>query len=898
MKKLILFISLFFLLWWINQSFSAWYGFDQVTASWECPDDWDTTWWKFEFNVWTNLNWSSVCGTTVSNWKYLCDHAVDRNNDWQITDDDYTSTTSTQKASWVLSWNKMNCAKWDAQNPTAWYAISWWTTTNNTWSNSNVTVSATCSDTWWSWCDTTSYQYRESDSNFTCNSSWIWNTGTSKTYSPSNETNLVKYICFRVKDIAGNWYAYSNVATVKIDKKIPKIIDITNNVPLDLLANHNYNYNFSVWVNGGSPIDSIKIEKEKDIEPNDPYEPWDDYYTDDCDSWSCNVIWDISEVDNFRESDLSREYSFTITEICDEAWNCWTWRQSYNHNVYANTESINTTIISSSLTSWNIADGIARPLTINLKDNYFNTIIPASWINRTVDFNFDVDNNDYQDQYGRNGNWVYIKSPNDSTFSNSIPIWENTTPYENIISTDWNYTFDFKVYAPTGSWYYFDINSITYDINQNNFDDKIDQGISNSNISFNFAPLFTTEFIWEQNDNWFKIGQVQTWSLNITKENTSIITSNLNTYLEFWQYNNPDHDTHPNLDLSYDNWTIISEWHKSTVSSNTNFSSSTWSNTFITYMTQSWSVDNSPVYLSSHASYTIDWKDIVLNTDVIWMDHYYWTANWDSSVSFDWIKIVWNTNSKYSDEIIEGEEWDNYSLVWNLDKAYMQQFIRKNAYSVINTVTPDNWTNSVANLDLSNNESWVELWENILYFWKLWWANVLSSNSQINYSWKKTLLIHGWNLYIRNNIVANNLSSDILGIIVIQDQEGNGWKIYVHPDVARLDAVMYADKALLSYDWNELSPLNWGTSSYLNNQLFINWSIFSNNTLWGSVNNICPYFIANSDCDSNTSQYYDLNYLRRWDDNKYDSSYDDYPIIIEYNPLIQNSPPPLFLNKK
>lgn len=889
MKKLILFISLFFLLWWINQSFSAWYGFNQVTASWECPNDWDTTWWKFEFNVWTNLNWWSVCGTTVSNWKYLCDHAVDRNNDWQITTTDYTSTTSTQKASGVLSWNKMNCAKWDAQNPTAWYSISWWTTTNNTWSNSNVTVSATCIDTWWSWCDNSSYQYRESDSNFTCNSSWVWNTATSKTYSPLNDTNLVKYICFRVKDIAGNWFVYSNVATVKIDKKSPKIIDITNNIPSDLLANNNYNYDFTISSDSGSPIVRVEWTKE-----NFDNENTTSFIDTDNSSWL--QYWDISNVDNYRQSNWSREYSFTITKICDEAGNCSTPNHSYNHNVYANTESISENIDSISLRSWEIADGKARPLTINLEDNYWNDIIPANWINRTVDFYFDVDNTTDLDQYSKTW-WdaIFLDTPNDN--NNFINRLTSSSNFNSQTSSDWDYTFDFKVYAPTGSWYYFDINSITYDINQNNFDDKLNQPISNSNISFNFAPLFTTDFIWEQNDNWFKIGQVQTWSLNITKENTSIITSNPNTYLEFWQYNNPDHDTHPNLDLSYDNWTIISEWNKSTVYSNTLFSSSIPNNQFITYMTQSWSVDNTPVYLSSHVSYTIDWKDIVLNTDVIWMDHYYWTADLDYSVSFDWIKIVWNTNSKYSDEIIEGEEWKNYSLVWNLDKAYMQQFIRKNAYSVINTVTPDNWSNSITNLDLSNNEFWVELWENILYFWKLWWANV-TIDSLINYSWKKTLLIHGWNLYIRNNIVAYNLSRDILGIIVIQDQEGNGWKIYVHPDVTRLDAVMYADKALLSYDGSELSPLNWGTSSYLGNQLFINWSIFSNNTLWGSVNNICPYFIADSDCDSNTSQYYDLNYLRRWYANKYDSSYDDYPIIIEYNPLIQNSPPPLFLNKK
>jgi uncharacterized protein YfaT (DUF1175 family) len=77
---------------------------------------------------------------------------------------------------------------------------------------------------------------------------------------------------------------------------------------------------------------------------------------------------------------------------------------------------------------------------------------------------------------------------------------------------------------------------------------------------------------------------------------------------------------------------------------------------------------------------------------------------------------------------------------------------------------------------------------------------------------------------------------------------------------------------------------------------------------------MCPYFIEDNACIIKEAQKYDLNYIRRYyryldtsvspnvwkianSGNKAvsdTSPYINYPLIIEYNPLVQTSPPPLF----
>ena len=144
----------------------------------------------------------------------------------------------------------------------------------------------------------------------------------------------------------------------------------------------------------------------------------------------------------------------------------------------------------------------------------------------------------------------------------------------------------------------------------------------------------------------------------------------------------------------------------------------------------------------------------------------------------------------------------------------------------------------------------------------------------------------------------------------LKDDNGNGWNIYVDPQVTRIDGILYADKSLVSYDGvNELDSNT--PNQIIANQLYIYGTLFSENTIWWSAKDPpdCPYYVTCSDVS--VAQKYDLNFLRsyrmRVDGTTansgmnyfgiYDSSYEYYtfPLVIKYNSKVHTAPPPLFV---
>ena len=316
-------------------------------------------------------------------------------------------------------------------------------------------------------------------------------------------------------------------------------------------------------------------------------------------------------------------------------------------------------------------------------------------------------------------------------------------------------------------------------------------------------------------------------------------------------------------------------------------------------------------YFSTHIKYNLDSKEIVYNSDIIWKNNYWDDNSWDSSTQI-WVKIIWLTSSQKFSEITENQSWVDVVLLWKISKPELRESIRKKAWGLIKNITPDNWLKKVTNLEwLSwNNSHGKKLFDDkILYFWSLSWSNVeLWFWNEIVW-WKKTLIIEGWNLYIKSNMSYNS-NSDILWIIVLKDSSQNGWNVYIDPSVNKIVWTIFADKSIISYDWNEL---DWNTDvSVLKNQLHIFGSLFSENTIgWSRKNPLeCPYYVSLCN-DLVFAQKYDLNFLRRYflvDDWAWNlipanlwissfpssSNYYKYPIVIEYNPLIQISPPVIF----
>jgi hypothetical protein len=110
-----------------------------------------------------------------------------------------------------------------------------------------------------------------------------------------------------------------------------------------MLATDGYTYGISVSENGGSPITSIVTNTENSNNQNQ--------YTNRSSTNSSLVFsWDIQNIDQIAGYKISnalphggsREFSFTVNQICDQAGNCWNGSNVTNHYVYANTTQIST----------------------------------------------------------------------------------------------------------------------------------------------------------------------------------------------------------------------------------------------------------------------------------------------------------------------------------------------------------------------------------------------------------------------------------------------------------------------------------------------------------------------------------------------------------------------------
>jgi len=794
MKKIFLILCFLFI---YNNTYSRWYWDHNIWhwKSWikECNDDRDTRWW-----VWDT--------------RYNKDHRV-INRDW-----------------WA-SWN-MVCQYWDWANPNNPTSLTLSNVKNSDNVNCNyiwwqyfcrtLNISLTYnwswqSDTGWSWLR--DYQLvfqRASDWAWIYHSWWItWN---SKAINLSSLRDWLYYTWVRGRDNALNINrSFFRWTDVIIDKTPPTVSDITNSNNSNLLANNNYNYSISVWVNWWSPINRIRWVRERDENGN-----IDETFS--CVSSPCNVAWNIQNVDFTRLTNWAREYTFRITKMCDQAWNCWNGAKDYNHNVYANTNNITKTYTEQLSNSFNIADWTAKNMNITLRDNYWNAIVPASWINRTIDFNFSANNSLYLNQY--------LKTWNSSVYLNwSIyPIWNpSNKSFDNQLSTNWIYPFIFKVYTTTLSAYtkaYWDFKniSVNYDINQTSFWNISWVNVL-SNLESKFKPLYTTTFSWDIKTYWFIEWVVQDSNINISK-NWSTATSWNKLYVEFGSWAQA---SSPSFDMKV--WSInVWEWntHYSLLQNSLNSIAN-----LNTLLTQVWSISSlNNQYFSTHISYSLDWHDIVYNSDIIWKANYWWTSAWNNTTQV-WLKVIWKTHDSDINYIINWQQAD-ISVLWNLTKSSLKRDIRSNVFSIIKSIKYDiniYWND----LNISSWDWWFKLNDNIRYFDL---RNKTDKNVVINWwsiSWNKTVVVLGWNIYITWNISYPS-SNSTLWIIVLKDDDWKWWNVYIKPSVTNIVWSIYADKSILSYDttycasWELTTSCGW-TQAVLANQLYIYGQVFAENTI-------------------------------------------------------------------
>lgn len=297
------------------------------------------------------------------------------------------------------------------------------------------------------------------------------------------------------------------------------------------------------------------------------------------------------------------------------------------------------------------------------------------------------------------------------------------------------------------------------------------------------------------------------------------------------------------------------------------------------------------------------------------------------------IKIEWISSSQNQSKDTPDFEND-VRILGNVQKSSLRRDIFQNIFRVIKNPAINNWLQRVNSL---SNETWSNTsWGNILlngrvlYFWSLWANKLVELSGSSDISGSKTLVVEWWDILINWNITDTLGDDDILWIIAIQ-KDGIWGNIIIDSGVTDIHAIMYADRSLLSSVGWSIADGNTFDSD-LANQLYIRGSLFSENTIWWAINSpyTCPFFEDNT-CDEVIAKKYDLSFLRRyilvtevddqgnetgntfpwnawsesemWDGDSSNngsqsgkSGYRIYPLVIEYNPSLQTTPPPLLWN--
>lgn len=744
------------------------------------------------------------------------------------------------------------------------------------------------------------------------------------------------------------------------------------------LANVNQNLSFSYPPDGGAPISSVAYDIESDANRTV-------FVPHTGTTFPFSFTANLSHVDTQTDwGDIvwSRRFTVRAKKVCDLGGNCncISWSPdaacdlytlpTYTLNVYANSpaSSAYSTADVSEATVAQPADASIHSIDLSLRDLYGNKIVPVGEISRVVDMRFDVTNTHYLNQYTLS--WesgVLFNIPANPTNSNYLDVftlgWRANKDFSSVYSTTWDYSFKYKAFSPTSLWYSyaspnsnFTIHSIKYSVN-----DTVawNTGFLNfstaSAANFNLQPLYTSVISGDIKNYWLSIGSQQNSTITVSKNPSSTATSTANSILiEFWKGARIIQNA---LNMVYSKTWVptnpVVEWHQTNLTSLTAFSSALpiASTGFLTKINQeSWiPVDPADInYLSTHINYTIGGKTVSYNGDIIGRTNY-WLNTWNSS-NFSWIKVSGVTTSTNTWEVVTNQLWNDITVLWSLNKASLKKDIISKVFWAISQVTPANGTdNNYQITDLSNfnsNADWVKLQEgDIIYFW---WLNgetvflwdILWANVWERVTWKKTIIISWWNLYIKSNMYYNSKTADILGIVVLNspNDSSKGWNVYIDSEVTNVVWNIFAEKSIItaklntSTTPNSVIELDWGsTFDELKNQLHIYWSVYSENTIgWSRAATLkCPYYVSSTDCSNmEEAQKFDLNFLRRfyidptWAPAKWGKviwwwtcigtactwwntsfsrnitattdKYGKYPIVIEYQPLFATTPPPLF----
>ena len=264
--------------------------------------------------------------------------------------------------------------------------------------------------------------------------------------------------------------------------------------------------------------------------------------------------------------------------------------------------------------------------------------------------------------------------------------------------------------------------------------------------------------------------------------------------------------------------------------------------------------------------------------------------------SKNYMKVLWNINTNF-----ETIRWSSGIQVFNINAQY-QNLINDFKTNLWNIDNVWNSTAIIGNLfEIENSQTDNEIiyknnWDIVLY-WSMnnisgiWNKRVLDLRSQDK---AITIWAENWNIYIDSDYLLS--SSWNLVIISTKHWTSNysKWNIFIKENVQVIQSNLIADWSVLSYAivnywaWAKIKSLFsfWERKALFRNQLIIEWSSISKNTIWGNDEDQCPSMIYwnNNICDivdndlrTYITAMYDLHFLREY-----------YPSIskIEFSPGI------------
>jgi hypothetical protein len=561
----------------------------------------------------------------------------------------------------------------------------------------------------------------------------------------------------------------------------------------------------------------------------------------------------------------------------------------------------------------------------HISDTYWNPIKNVTWI-KTVSveiwFNNNVDLNQVDSDTLWNLNtWDAISFSNNQFWL--IPWIISTWTW---YSSDGDYSIDISSLAPTKEWYSY---------TSNNNDIKI------SNITITVNPLNWNTWVWEWGSpfNIFSLADIgnnykftpsvyvneicaDSKCVNIaTTDDWNIITNVETSFTWTIQIDTPNNvsnikiahllDTTNNNFVSFQDLDLVSWWTflwKGFVIPNA-------TNTSISY---TWELDYFDFIDSSSVITKYNWPYILPTTTFTLTDSFnatpkivliWWLSDYDVNYSSiieyknNWTVVKYPSfNYLDSNSIVDNQ----IKIAWIAVDNNINIFTSEDS---INRVWKLSKPELIANIEKNVSvyrKSWKWIW-GISYIWNVWYIKndnfLISSWDNLDNNWIDTLIVDWWDLIISGTGIVKSWNK-VNSIVVLKWENSSKWNIWITQNVQKIEAVLFTDKSVKSWDWSSVY-----TDNIAKNQLYIIWSVISYNTIgWASAAvPKCPYYLTS--CNFELAKNYDLNNFRyfikdiQWVAVPELSTsttpwYNKAAIVIEYDPLLQTNIPKIFLLDK